>query len=64
VVLLAPLVLVAPLLLLTQAVLALVSRGPLGWPLAAGLVVAVLWSSRWSWRRARAWWATTRAPVR
>ena len=64
VLLLAPLVLAGPLLLLAEAVVTLSRRGPLGWLLAAILVLAVLWSTRWLCRRTRAWWATTRAPVR
>lgn len=63
-VLLAPLVLVGPLLLLAEAVLALLRLGPWGWPLAAALVVAVLWTVRQGWRRVCSWWATTKAPVR
>ncbi len=62
--LLAPLVLVAPLLLLAEAVVTLLRLGPVGWPLAAGLLWSVCWSSRWSCRRTWAWWATTKAPVR
>lgn len=62
--LLAPLVLVGPLLLLAEAVLTLLALGPLGWPLAVALVLAVLWSCRRVWRRARTWWASTKAPVR
>jgi hypothetical protein len=64
VLLLAPLVLVAPLMLLAEAVLTLLRLGPVGWPLTAGLLWAVWWSTRWSWRRSCAWWATTKAPVR
>lgn len=64
VVMLAPLVLVGPLLLLAEAVLALLRLGPLGWPLAAALLYAVWWSSRWAWNRSRTWWAGTKAPGR
>ena len=64
VVLLAPFVLAGPLLLLADAVLRLLRLGPVGWPLAAGLLVSVGWLSRCTWRRSLAWWATTKAPVR
>lgn len=64
VLLLAPLVLVGPLLLLAEAVLTLGRYGPPGWLAAAALVLAVLWASGWVWQRTRRWWATTRAPTR
>lgn len=64
VLLFAPLVLAAPLLLLAEAVVTLLRLGPLGWPLAAGLLWTVWAATRWSWRRTCAWWATTKAPVR
>ncbi len=59
-----PLVLVGPALMLAAAVVSLASRGPLGWLAAAGLLVAVAWTSRALWRLARTWWASTKAPPR
>jgi hypothetical protein len=59
-----PLLLVGPLLMLATAVVALASRGPLGWLAAAGLVVGVVAVSWWSWRAVLRWWRSTKAPVR
>ncbi len=59
-----PLVLVAPVMLLAVWVLALVEHGPVGWVAAAALLAGVAAGVRWCWRTARAWWASTKAPVR
>ena len=64
VLLLAPLVVVGPLLLLVEAVVTLARLGPAGWVAGAALVLAVLWTSRWTWRRTRRWWAGTRVESR
>lgn len=63
-VVLVPLVLLGPAMALAAALLALASRGPLGVVAAVLLGTAVLLASRWSWRRARTWWASTKAPER
>ena len=62
--LLVPLVLLAPVMMLIVAVRSLASHGPLGLLAAAGLLVAVAATTRWTVRTARAWWATTLAPER
>jgi hypothetical protein len=64
VLLLAPLVLVGPLLLLAEVELALLRLGPPGWVAAVALLLGVGWACRQGWRRTRRWWATTKAPVK
>jgi hypothetical protein len=59
---LAPLLLAAPLLLLAAAVVALAAHGPVGWVAAALLLVVVGWAGRTCWRWSCRWWASTRAP--
>ena len=57
-----PVLLAAPLLLLAAAVVDLTARGPLGWLAAAGMLVTVVLGTRWTARRVRRWWRSTKAP--
>lgn len=62
--LLAPLVLAGPVLLLLAALAALWAHGPLGWLAAVLLLVSVGVVLRVLVRWTRAWWRSTKAPVR
>jgi len=61
--LLLPFVLVGPVMLLAAAMHGLAAHGPGGWVAALALLVGVAEGTRRLSRAARAWWASTKAPV-
>ena len=61
-VLLFPLMIVPVVMLVLAALVALGTLGPVGWVADVVLVVALVWGGRELWRRARRWWASTKAP--
>lgn len=62
--LLAPLVLLGPVMLLLSAVLALGRRGPVGVVAAGVLLLVVAAGVRWAVRAGWTWWGRTKAAER
>ncbi len=60
----APLLLVAPLLLLAMAVVELARYGPLGWLAGLLLVLGCAAATWWSCRLLLRWWRSTKVPPR